>query len=1129
MRTHFDALPFPARTGALARYARTLAPAAYDSLRRALDAGTPDERHTALFLAVVRRDLATVADALTDPLLRRRALAAAIRLPIADEALEQLALGPTGAARHETYRVLRHSRRSALAARLLPGVYQRYGARDAALLLPACPADTVADWLPRLDPPQGVLHTLARTAPRAVARLLAARSRGSAGHRRRLTGGHSAVASLAARRDRDAALLLLDQAPDLVSGPAARHLLRWPDRVLEVLRSAPPREGGSPRELPLPPGPLPPAVRRALRALPPADLVDLARRCPPSRVASGRSRRVEVSPDGLLALLPAPERDRLLRERTARSRAVRGVPLPTLAALSAADRGRLVGPWVARWSRRDWMVCRLAPALPLVQGEPLLRALAEGHRAHERALAWPALLACAELEGDPDEFARVVADCERAWHDQDEVRRAALEQLSGAPGRLLAALPDRVLRDAALTAVQSRDSTTGTLAAVGRLLRRAVHGAASRGRVGRAAYAVELLGHVVSDPRLTQSTRPLRVDRAAAQAIWNATTPQARARADLRVHIAELLAPHLAALPDLDALVRQTALEDDDPHLAARAVATWVAPGPLREQRCAELVGIDTSFATVPRVLEILATRRTDLLSDLLAAVPAGVTGRVRPRALPWTPRLRAGVRGRWLPAQRHAWEAHHASVARDPQAPLRARADAAAQLRDPRLLTALADTAPQPVAAAALGALGPAVEPLLDAQHTAYGMATPGNEPGNEPANAPVLDTLLRHAATGGVRGRAAMGALRSLLKALPEQDALMLLAPVVCAADTPVGTRKEAARALAELPGEAAHDALVSAWDTPRQHRDVRAVLAHALVAAIDRPGIAERLLHGATEPAVREAIIHTRVGPVRDSMAQAYRAFLIRLLKEADEESAVAACRALSAWCAPDSDDVLRALVAVAVDRARSRRQWNAAAGQLMWLPLGPSGLHVLTDAFRELQRQGTGTDRQGREDALRRLAGIADAVPQVQHATVETLHVADELAAALCAVGLCREAARLLWDTCLAALRHGRYDQERWEGLLELVEERPERLAFAREPYLDVDEPRARSALLTAARLLGERGTPVSGLMALTLVGAGGRATSWEDSWQAELAALRRHADGDTATAALLLNAGRPRSA
>jgi hypothetical protein len=48
LRAHFDPLPFPARMSALARYARTLTPHAYETLYRALDAGDSDERHTAL-------------------------------------------------------------------------------------------------------------------------------------------------------------------------------------------------------------------------------------------------------------------------------------------------------------------------------------------------------------------------------------------------------------------------------------------------------------------------------------------------------------------------------------------------------------------------------------------------------------------------------------------------------------------------------------------------------------------------------------------------------------------------------------------------------------------------------------------------------------------------------------------------------------------------------------------------------------------------------------------------------------------------------------------------------------------------------------------------------------------------
>ncbi|MFH8987761.1 hypothetical protein [Streptomyces sp. NPDC017940] len=485
---------------ALARYARALTPDAYASLHRVLDAGSPDERHTALFLAVTRRDLTAVADALTDPLLRRRALSAAIHLPVAEPALTQLALGPVAAARRDTYRIVRLSGRKSLADRLLPLVHERFGSREAALLLPACSAATVTPWLPRLDPTRGVLHALARTAPLALARLIAARCPTATGHHRhRFVRSHRALAGLASQRDPDAGLLLLQADPDLLPGRALRDLLRHPEQFLSVLRAAPPNPDGSPREVRLPAGPLPPATRRALRALPPAELADLARHCPASGTRRGRHERLDVTPDGLLALLPAAERDTLVAQRVERRRAIWGTPLSSLAALDPPDRTRLIQSLLKR-TRRDLAVCRFATVLPLDEGEPLLRAITERHRSHLRALAWPALLACAELEGDPDHFVRVATECERAWHDQEEVRQAALRQLAGAPARLLAVLPNRVLRDATLTTVQSRDSTRHTLSAAETLLRRVIHIAAAGPDEGRAAYAAELL------PRRRRST-----------------------------------------------------------------------------------------------------------------------------------------------------------------------------------------------------------------------------------------------------------------------------------------------------------------------------------------------------------------------------------------------------------------------------------------------------------------------------------------------------------------------------------------------------------------------------------------------------------------------------------------------
>ncbi|MEV0522437.1 hypothetical protein AB0I66_03350 [Streptomyces sp. NPDC050439] len=1108
LAVHFDPLPFPARMSALARYARALTEDAYSTLRAALAAGTPDDRHTALFLAEARRDLTTIAEALADPFLRRRALSASIRLPVPETALEQLVLSDIAAARRETYRVLRLSRRSALAARLLPEVHERFGARDAAHLLPACPAETVGVWLPRLDPPVGVLSALTRTAPLAVAQLLAARGESRAhrdGHR--FVARNRAIASGAAQRDPEAGLLLLAQAPDLLTPRAARTLLQHPSRVLEILRAAPLDHDGSPRELRIAAGALPPATRRALHALPPAELMELVRRCPVSQPRHRWPGRHDTGPDGLVVMLPAPDRRRLVEERIARPRSVRSLPMATLTALEPADRAELVMPLVERFARREWTLSRLAVGLPLTLGEPLLRDMAGQHRVHQRQMAWPALLACAELEGDPEQFARIAEDCERAWHDQEEVRRAALQQLSGAPSRLLAALPDRVLRDAALTTVQSRDSTTSTLAAAEQLLRRAAESAAATGRLHRAAYAVELLCDVVSDPRSRKTVAPLRIGEEAARAVWSATSQGTPAPPGLRSALAELLAPHLTALPELDALVRVMALESDDPDIAARAAAAWVGPVELRERRSAELIGHDASFASVPVILRTVVTRRTDLLDSVLRAARDGLTGRVRPRAAAWAAGLPTGVTGRWLPAQRRAWDEHHARVAADELAPLRTRADAAAQVREAALLTALAESAPQPVAAAALCALGEILGAAYD---------------GVPPATEPLLDTLLRHAATGGVRGRAAMASVRRLLAVVPDSEAVALLGPVACAADTPVGSRKEAVRALGALTGDAAFDALVAAWDAPRQHRDVRAVVARHLLAAIDRPAIADRLARAADQPAVREAVIHARVGPVKESAGQAYADFLARLVRDGDEETVVAACRALPAWFTPRSADAMRAVADVATDPGRSRREWDTAAQQLAWFPPGPVGGPILKSVIERLQSLAVAPDPQVRADALRRLSGIAEAV-HVRRGSAQTLLVADALALSLRAVGLYPDAAALTWDTSLAAVRHGQHDAARWERLLELVEERPERLPLASALQLDVPTPRARAALLAAARLLRERGTPVAGVMALALVRAGGRATSWDATWRAELVALRDHTDHDTAMGAFVLAA------
>ncbi|WP_432186824.1 hypothetical protein [Streptomyces sp. Tue6028] len=1101
LRAHFDPLPFPARMSALARYARTLTPHAYASLHRALDAGDPGERHTGLFLAVARRDLDRVTEALMDPLLGRRARSAALRLPVPEHALERLALSDIRAIRHDTYRLLRLSRRSSLAARLLPRVHECHGAPEAAFLLSACPPATVLAWLPRLDAPIGALNSLARTAPAAVAEHLAGRWEGGRPHEATtMVRRHRAVASVAAGRDPSAALTLLERAPDLLTPPAVVAALLRPADALAVLRAARPRADGQPQEYTIPAGPLPPSQRRALKDLAVDDLITLAEHLPATGSRERAPGRREVAADGLLQLLPPAERLRIVERRTVARGRLRGVALTTLAALAPGDRADLLTPWLRRQRRSPWSAARLAAALPLAQGEPLLRELAADHLVHHRALAWPALLACAELEGDADRFARIARDCERAWHDQDEVRRAALQQLAGAAPHLLTALPRQVLRDAVLTTVQSRDSTSASLAAAARLARRVAERAAATGRHERAAYAVELLVQVVSADRYTGPVTPLHIGEGVARTLWSAIAPTAAHRAELSTALAELLGHHLAALPDLEAQVHRTALETDDPALAARAAAAWVRAPRTREQRCGELIAADATFATVPVVLGTIAARRTDLLDPVLTAALGRFSGQARPRATAWAPGLPAGVVGRWLPRQREQWEEHHARVAADEAAPLRSRADAAALLRDHGRLMALAESAPQPVAAAALAALAEG----------------PGTESSED-----LRDVLLRHAAAGGVRGRAAMASLRRLLGRLPDRETVPLLAPVAAATGAPVGTRKEAARVLGTLPGEDAFEALVTAWDVPGQHPDVRAVLARGLLTRVDRPDVAQRLVEAAGEAAVRDAVVHARVVVVRVAGREAYAAFLARLVEKGDEETVVAACRALPVWLPPGARDAMKVLVDAFTAPERPRRVWETAGRQLALLTPGPTIEGLLYDAFDVLRERARSLDPGIRADALRRLHECSDVLQPGRGAT-QTFAVADTLADTLEAVGLHADAARLSWHAAVACVRLGDHEEHRWERLLRLYEERPERLRSMEHLSVDVGRPRVNAALLAAVRTVRARRTSLCGPLALALVGMGGRGSRWSEPWRAELDALRAHEDRETAVSALLVD-------
>ncbi|MEV6210869.1 hypothetical protein [Kitasatospora sp. NPDC051914] len=635
---HLDRLPRPARAAALAQHGRALTAGQYERLHAALDAGDRDDRHTALFLAVVRRDLGRVAAALADPLLARRALAAAGRLPVPDGALAGLARTAPRDTRHDLYRLLRRARRRALAERLLPEVRDRYDATEAARLLPACTPAAVDHWLPLLPAPDGVLQSLARTAPRAVARLLADTVRQSDGPvPHRLRGRLAEVAA----RDRAAAEHLLTTAPDLLPPAAAVRLLERPATVLAAIRS------GAATRLHLPSGPLPARALRAARALPPADLRTLADTCRP-RPSRSLFDRTAWAPEPYLLLLDPDTRSRLVRERLAARPNTRRPEINALLALDPAERAEATAPYLARVGDSPYVSANLLALLPLEQSGERLTALADHHRHTTRMLGRTALLRTAAREGR-DTWARVLLALERAWHDHPEARALVLQEAARTPEHLLAATPEKVLRDTVLTTAQARDSTAPCLAAADTWLRRTVRRAGADGDTDRAAALTELAVHLREHPRAPAAAPPLGLSGPCAGAVWDRlSAAPGFDRPERRLALAELLPP----LPAVDTRLEHFLTGDHPPALSAPAARLWLRDPATREERCAALLAADPAFARVDAVFAVLARRRTDLLpAAMAAAVSAGPGDRA-----PWLPVLPDG-------ADRLARAAHTALV----------------------------------------------------------------------------------------------------------------------------------------------------------------------------------------------------------------------------------------------------------------------------------------------------------------------------------------------------------------------------------------------------------------------------------------------------------------------------------
>ncbi|WP_457029979.1 hypothetical protein [Kitasatospora sp. P5_F3] len=1119
--THFTAerllaavapLPHPLRLREVARAGAALAPSGeLPALLAELGSGGPYERRLAALAAQAGRQTDYLAERLTDPdrVVRCYAHRAVGQLPVPDGVVEQALLDAPTAVRAELSTAVLRARRTALAERLVPQLRERWGAAEAARLLPVCSAEFVARELPGMAHAVAFSSSLGRRHPAAVLaeaeRQLADLSRGMGPA---LWKRHVLGLAAAARAEPAGALGLMER------HPAGKLLRPLRDRLADLAGADAERTVrlllGFGRERYAPP------LRRALarrlvRSMPPSlpelahryhdDHLALLRQLPPARraaffdsVAALPGHTLSWWGSNLLAVLPRSER---------RSRAM------ALLAERRAEDGH--GGELA-----DWLAMRvtepgedgslsLLTVLPVAEGRPRLLEATRSAEWYERGQAWSELILAAGRSGDPEAVREVLELAERLRNEQDPVRREAVEAVAELGPDLLRTSAEPLARFTG-AALDARDCSPDTRAQLTRL---AVGALRTPGvPADWAVRAIERTeGHGLTLPQGGEE---------AVVALLRELLERSAGSSDARLLLtaADALGSRVRGLPVVLALLEQVLRSGDDAAYE-RAVGHLLGDPGTRDERVAVLLAAEPSAVLLAPVRAVLSRTRTDLLDRLLDAPVAGRFGRAD------HPLPDLSVADRWLPEQQRTVAGRLARTVDDPA---RSQAERTAAVRDAArvpgyglaLLRRWAAAGDTVVAEAALGALPWTEDPA---------------------AAVPALFALA-----GDERARVAMFAASRAARFARAGD----LAPAlgtIATGDVPGGltdgqyakvtSRKQAVRLAAEnLPLDRAAELLSAAFSTPEQHSDVRlAVVGRAARRLGDERlwAVLDAAADGA--PGLQQAVLWG-VKPYELSATDRGRwaALVGRLAGSGDHQVSCIAQGQMALWAryAPQAVAGLARSVTALDEPGR----WTAAARTLAQVALSdvphPLGgcetgsvladtLTVLVEAVRAGEPEGPDRDRPAR----RRIMGLVqsmwnwEALPEQARAT--RLGIAAILAA--------EPSLRPFAASQLAnALDPESPDfGDRLAELAVLLADFP---VIAAGLAVNLGGMQGSSEhVLAAAERLAVDGGLVPGLFAVALVTGHGARYTWAEPWRETLYALRAHPFPDVRHLALQASIGR----
>ncbi|WP_433796640.1 HEAT repeat domain-containing protein [Actinoplanes sp. CA-252034] len=1046
-----DLLPYPQRIPALLELLRRRPDP--EARTAELATGGPYERFLAVTAAAALGFRPIVVQALQDPdpAVRAEAVRQALRAGWTTGG-DLLADAPP-VLRHLILRLLR--KRPGSGDAVIDLVRERYGDREAAVLLPACTTATVSRLLPGLARSLVSWKVLAR---RHSAAVLDWAHAGLAATPEPDWPAFTAAVGACSRTEPARVLDLLERhtagtLPDIDLTPLAA---RFPARTAALVIT------------------MDPTAHR---------LRHLHSRVLPHLVSLGvddLAALTAINPD-LLALLPPARRAEVYaavpQTDEPWARHIESLPEP----LRTREVRRVLAlPHVAAAPHRTrrWRLY-----LPAAEALPILDEEVHDDEPRERASAYTSMVDVARRE--PAAVPQVLGRLRRVRNERDAVRRVVVEALrtliphfTGADAAALTAITD--------AAIEARDLSARTRDQLVELAWAAL-AARPAGDPGDES-ADWALGMIARLPIPYYLETPLR--RGQERLVTAALRKRLAVDTAVLFDLVDLLETRARQVPELQELLRRAAGPSSPADVRARAVQLWLDDPRTRAARAAELLREDPSAARLAPVWREISGWSTTLLDTVLHdPTLIGPPAHVR----------------RWTPRQQRAYAATLAGVAADTEAEPVARTTAVKSLaRVPvagrELLAAFLDAPETPVAEAALGALpwtdrpDEALPVLLghaggDRALVALSAADRASRFVNASALAGVLREVLLAPSSSPVRVSSRKAAIRILARYGPP-DVAHLFVDVWHTPGTHPDVRAAVVTALrGRTPSPDAWSVLADAARSTAP-AEVRALLAAGPqdLREADRPGYASLVVSACTRPHPRVAVEAYRALSSWIPWAPEAIAVIVDVLAERIDSPVF--------WHA----ELRRSLVAALLDRPGAE---------------GRAALAQIFERLVEQDRRDPGPGTPDRDHPARRYLTriVEDVVQWVQNHRTGDPQPIREAARSLAA-----EPAFLADGADLLRALAGP-DADALAEVADLVADRPVLAARLAEQIAGGRTVAARLDDIPAtARRLGERGDLPGGLFALALVAAAGQAKRWDEPWPDELRRLRAHPQPEVADAA-----------